>query len=219
MSEDKENSSSEIKNSARKKTNWKLLLTGTVLFLIGFWFGMAQVDYVAGKTVFAYRTAGWYVFGFMFVVLFSAGLAAIFCVIARWSLITAWILMIIVSSYFTVYSIIDNSPKQRLKYLIGDKAAQKLPLQMLKTGDSFCDGGYAWGILGANEQSLALLKEDISLREVYYEPSMGVPLDISQYFKDLKKTPLKSGKIFRDAHCVYFIPNGGNKIYFYRRIP
>lgn len=187
-----------------KKFTWGLFITGGVLFLIGMWFGMSTLHYKASESVFPFRTAGWFVIGFLFSD-FAAGLfSGIFCLIAMKLHKTAWILMLIASSVFIYFSVNSALPYSRMANIIGKNAAGKVKLEELHTGDSFNDGEWAYGIMSGN---MNLITE---YRVLKHEISIPHPNFI---FKDYKLP--ETGDIYSDNHGYFYVSPENNKIYFY----
>ena len=193
-----------------KKKFTGLLLTGTCLFLIGFWFESSTIHYKASKTIFPFRTAGWFVIGFIFTASISCGISMLFCLIAKKLPKLAWFLMFIVSALFIFYAVNSSLPQKQLVRIIGKEATEKMKLEELYIGDSFNDGMFAYGVLSGNEKSMAMIKKH---RHIEYK--ISIPLqgyDMFRYFKE-RRFP-ETGNIYSDDHGSFYIPPGENKIYF-----
>ena len=200
----------EVKSEKVKNKFTGLLLTGTCLFLIGFWFESSAIYYKASETIFPFRTAGWFVIGFIFTASISCGISMLFCLIARKLHKLAWFLMLIVSGLFIFYAINSSLPQKQLAKIIGKGATDKMKLEELYIGDSFNDGTFAYGVLSGNEKSMAMIKKHRPLEHRISIPLQGY--DMFRYFKD-RKFP-ETGNIYSDAHGAFYIFPEENKIYF-----
>lgn len=202
----------EVKKTAKKFT-WGLFLTGTFLFLTGIWFAMSMSYYKASETIFPFRTAGWFILGFMFVSLFAGGISAVFCLIARKFRKTAWVLMLIVSVLFIYKAVIYALPYNRITEIVGEKAAGEIKLEEFYTGDSFNDGIYQYGIIAGNESTMDLIKK---YRPLEHEKSVSLlRYMMFRYFKN-HSFPL-TGDIYSNAdkNRYFYVSPGENKIYFF----
>lgn len=200
----------EVKSEKVKKKFTGLLLTGTCLFLIGFWFESSTIHYKASETIFPFKTAGWFVIGFIFTASISCGISMLFCLIAKKLHKLAWFLMLIVSGLFIFYAVDSSLPQKQLTMIIGKEATEKMKLEELYIGDSFNDGTFAYGILAGNEKSMAIIKKHRPLEYKISIPLQGY--DMFRYFKN-REFP-ETGNIYSDAHGAFYIFPEENKIYF-----
>jgi hypothetical protein len=197
---------------ALKKTLLPWLLS-IVLLEVSFWFGLANVEYVAGSGTMPLHTAGWFVIGQASILVISTiAMAAIAPVCLFWSPRVAWALVLVGGGAFLLTSVWQALPRQQLARVVGREAARSCKIERLSARDSFNDGRTLWGTLETPPQFLSKLNETRSLKEVRRADS-----GFRQLLQKLDPSAPQDGILYEDDYGMFCFSPDMRTCCFYHR--
>lgn len=207
-----------IAAGATGKTPWTrrvpvtMFVTGVLLMVIALWFLVSMTHYTPETAWFPFRTAGWFIIGFPFVLAFSLGYSAIFGFVSRWTgRQVAWGLMLLSSAIIIWASVHSALPASRLRMILGQEAAAKSTVEYLRIRGSFCDGQTMVGKVSGPTTLLQTVVAHHALKEERKSSRVG---ELRGHFRD-DDIP-EYGKVYSDARGFFYWSPATGSLYFIR---
>ena len=197
--------------SHSKTTKACVLISGAALLLLASWISMSSVNYSSTESHFPLLTAGWFILGLIFLFPISLGFAGIFLLLSRWlGLRVAWFSMLLIGLVLVGLAVWSALPINRLKPLIGDKAAAAASIERLCIRDSFNDGEFYAGVLSGGTNLMPLIEDFRPLQR------RKVQMPLIQFRGIFRDVALPDeGEEYGDDHGSFFADADGKSVYFW----
>lgn len=182
-----------------------------LLFCAWIWIGMSSADYSVAQPGGSRKTAGWFILGFPFIVVFGLLASLLFSLIARRSRpIVAWGCVLAIFPTLIAISIRYTTPEARVQSALGVKLPADTEVIRVVQQDSFNAGITYWGICTGDQQFLNMLITHHALQAT--NPTSTAWLNAGLHDQSIPKVAI----LFENDELMLWYDSDASMIYFYR---
>jgi hypothetical protein len=195
---------------ASRKAWAQALFGGAVgLFLTAVWFWSSTIHYARGETLLPQGTSIHFLFGLIIIIPAAAVYGAVFvAAVHMCGRHAALILLLCVSGVLIALAVRSSLPRNRIRWLIGDRAADLATVERLRTLKTLNDGTYYAGVLKGPPELIEIIQAHPSL-----EPG---PEGFSSWFQDMFPDIAlpRTGTVLTNKGLAFLLDPDGNSVFF-----
>ncbi len=149
----------------KRKTILLIMIPSIIMLFIAEWFNLADIYYIKGETIFPYNTAGWFVLGSPFMLVFNILLSSLYIPVSkRIGLKRTWQTMTTISLILIILASYSSHPFTHVRSILGKDIMSKATLNKFCSHDSFNAGLFSSGVVSIDKEIINNIKTSVEFK-------------------------------------------------------